>query len=253
MRYPKLLNGRDTMKTEKNRKGRNVWVLLILPPIVFLILLVGASLYFGVVTQGDADAIAEAVPRSIPVILLLVQIVLLVMLLVVLRVERLKFADIGWQLQEGQKLWVEILIGSGMGTALGALYPYVLAPLVEMLQRVAGDYVPPGEIIPTLGGYLVPFFVANVVLAPFVEESIYRGYAITRLRERYGKGLGILITCIFFGLLHWAGGFWYMVLTGGFLGAILAGLFVWRRNIVVPFALHLVLNILEFVFVLQGV
>ena len=117
------------------------------------------------------------------------------------------------------------------------------------LQRNVGDYVPPGELTGALGAALVPFFLANVLLAPFVEESLYRGYALDRLQQRYGLALAIVITCAFFGLLHWAGGFWYILLTGFVAGGLFAGLRVWRRTLIAPFAAHLVLNILEFVWI----
>lgn len=87
------------------------------------------------------------------------------------------------------------------------------------------------------------------MLAPFVEENIYRGYAISRLRQRFGITGAIFLSCLFFGLLHWAGGFWYVVLTGIVAGGIFAGLFVWRRNIVVAYAAHLALNLVEFLLV----
>ncbi len=240
------------MNTESNKNLKRVWILLAIPPILFFVLIVISSLYFGFVSRGDAAAIAESVPRSMPIILLLAQIILLFVLIFTLRKENLTFADIGWRLQTGQSFQVEMLLGSIIGVGLGLLYPPVFSPLVETLQKSVGDYVPPGEIVPALGSYIVPFFIANVLLAPFVEENIYRGYAITKLRQRYGQGLTLLTTCVFFGLLHWAGGIWYMVLTGGFLGVILAGLFMWRKNIIVPFTLHLALNIVEFIFILQN-
>jgi uncharacterized protein len=96
---------------------------------------------------------------------------------------------------------------------------------------------------------LCRFFVTNVLLAPFVEESIYRGYAFVRPRQKYGDVVAVILTCICFGLLHWAGGFWYIVLTALVAGGTFAGLVLWRRNIVVAFAAHLALNLVEFVFV----
>ncbi len=240
------------MNTDIDKNSRKIWLILVAPPIIFFMLIVATSIYFSIVTQGDAEAIAKSVPRSIPFILLFLQIILLVILVFVLRKENLRLVDIGWRLLSGQKLWFEMLMGGILGIGVGLLYPYVLAPLLEFVQKAVGDYVPPGEILPALGSYMVPFFIANILLAPFVEESIYRGYAITKLGQRYKQGLTILITSVFFGLLHWAGGFWYMALTGGFLGVILAGLFVWRKNIIVPFMLHLVLNIIEFIFAVQG-
>ncbi len=239
------------MKSETNKSLRRIWIMLAIPPFIFLILIIVASIYFGVRTQGDAAAISESVSRSIPIILLIMEVLLLLLFLLSMRAEQLTFADIGWRLPKKQKLWPELLIGSLIGIFIGILYPYILAPLVEAVQKIAGDYVPPGEILPTLGSYMLPFFIANVLLAPFVEENIYRGYGLTRLGQRYRKGWAVLITSVFFGLLHWAGGFWYMLLTGGFLGAGLAALFLWRRNVITPFVAHLVINLIEFIFIWQ--
>jgi len=52
----------------------------------------------------------------------------------------------------------------------------------------------------------------------------------------------------FFGLLHWAGGFWYILLTGLVAGGLFAGLYTARKNMIAPFAAHLVLNLVEFLF-----
>jgi membrane protease YdiL (CAAX protease family) len=129
------------------------------------------------------------------------------------------------------------------------MYVLVLSPLMAAAQRAFGDYVPPGELLPALGTALIPFFVANVVLAPFVEENLYRGYAIPRLKQTFGLPGALLISCLSFGLLHWAGGFWYIALTGVVAGGVLGGVFVWRNNIVAAFAAHLALNLIEFMFV----
>jgi hypothetical protein len=94
--------------------------------------------------------------------------------------------------------------------------------------------------------------VANVLLAPFFEESLYRGYAQDRLQRRYGLPIAIVISCTLFGLLQWAGGLWYIVLTGIVAGGLFVGLRVWRRTLVAPFAAHLVLNILEFIWIRQA-
>ena len=95
----------------------------------------------------------------------------------------------------------------------------------------------------------MPFFLANVLLAPFVEESLYRGYPLQRLKERYSLALAVIISCTFFGLLHWAGGIWYILLTDFVAGGLFAGLRVWWRTLIAPFAAHLALNVLEFVWI----
>jgi len=226
-----------------------VWTILAVPPIVFLFIIVGASIYFGVRTDGDGQTIGNNVTRSTPYILLLVQIIVLFILLSVLRSDNASLRNIGWQAPAGGTLWREGAIGGVVGLILGVLYLSVLSPFLVAAQQRFGDYVPPGEMLPALGAAVIPFFLANVVFAPFVEESIYRGYALSRLLPEFGIPGAVLISCIFFGLLHWAGGFWYIMLTGIVAGGVFSGLFVWRGSIIAPFAAHLTLNSIEFLYV----
>lgn len=226
-----------------------VWFVLLAGPILFFLLIVAASIFFGILTQGDAAAIPERVTASTPYLLVILQVLLLLTLLWAMRRDGLVWKNIGWELTQGQKLWREALVGAVPGIALGFLYIFILAPLMVNIQKAFGDYVPAGELLPALGGALLPFFVANVLLAPWVEESIYRGYAITRLRSRYRMVVATILSCFFFGLLHWTGGFWYMLLTGVVAGGLFAGLLIWRKNIITPFAAHLALNIVEFLLV----
>jgi len=228
---------------------RRTWALLVGAPLLFLAAIAAASVYFGAVTRGDVQAIAEQTPQAMPVMLVVVQLLLLLFLVRSLWSERLAWSDIGWGLGQDQALWREALIGVLPGAALAVLYFTVLSPSLTWLQSHVGDYVPAGELTGALGASLVPFFLANVVLAPFVEESLYRGYALDRLQQRYGLPLAVIVSCAFFGLLHWAGGFWYILLTGVVAGGLFAGLRVWRRTLVAPFAAHLALNILEFVWI----
>ncbi len=240
------------MKTfvEQKRSGfSRTWLMLILPPVLFLIAIIAAIITIGLQTQGDAQAIETRVPFAMPYILLAVQVMLLGMFWIVARGEGTSWREIGWKVAARQSWPFEGLIGGGVGIAVALLYEFALSPLLTWLQFNVGDYVPPEQIAPTLGSALLPFFIANVLLAPFVEENIYRGYALTRLAPRLGTPLAVLISCLFFGLLHWAGGFWYIILTGVVAGGLFSGLFLWRKNIIAPFAAHLALNLIEFLFV----
>ncbi len=231
---------------------RRTWALLIAAPLLFLAAIIAASIYYGIVTRGDAQAIAELTPKAVPAMLLSVQVALLALLAITLHSESLTWSAIGWRLEQGQKLWREALVGAVPGAVLAVLYFTVLSPFTTWLQSNVGDYVPAGELTGALGAALVPFFLANVLLAPFVEESLYRGYALDRLQQRYGLALAVVVSCAFFGLLHWAGGIWYILLTGFVAGGLFAGLRVWRRTLFAPFVAHLVLNILEFVWIWQA-
>jgi membrane protease YdiL (CAAX protease family) len=96
-----------------------------------------------------------------------------------------------------------------------------------------------------LGAAILPFAIADVLLAPFVEENIYRGYGLLKLLPRLGATGAILLSSLFFGLLHWSGGFWYMVITTVIVGIPFAVLRQRRGNILVPFGAHFALNLVE--------
>ncbi len=237
------------MSNTESLKKNSPWFLLWFPPVLFFLVIVAFSIYYGAQAQGDANVIAEKTTAATPYILLTVQLLLLITQFAVFRRQRLSLRDIGWQAGAGREAWKEILLGTAFGAPLGILYIYVLSPLMTAAQTVFGDYIPAGELLPSLGTAIIPFFLANVILAPFVEENIYRGFALTRLTPRFGTVGAVAISCIFFGLLHWSGGFWYMLLTGLVAGGLFAGLFIKRKNILAPFGAHLALNIVEFLLI----
>jgi membrane protease YdiL (CAAX protease family) len=228
--------------------GRTWWTLLA-APILFLVGIVVASVYFGIVTKGqNVEAIPKMVADSTPYQLVVVQIWLFFILRKSMKRDGLTWKNIGWKVFEGQQIWREILIGATPGVALAFLYLYILSPILSSLQRI-WDYVPAGELLATLGASIIPFVIADVLLAPFVEESIYRGYGLTRLLGKFSQPSAIALSCFFFGILHWTGGFWYILLTGIVAGGLFAWLRVSRKNIIAPFAAHLALNIIETVFI----
>lgn len=61
--------------------------------------------------------------------------------------------------------------------------------------------IAPTEWDPARAGAFAAFFVAVVVLAPIVEELIYRGLGFALLRP-YGPTLAIVLTGLLFGLTH---------------------------------------------------
>lgn len=231
------------------QKFSRVWWTLLAAPILFLLAIVAASIYFGIATQGqNVDAIPELVADSTPYQLVAVQIWLLLILMKSMKRDGLTWKDIGWKLADGQQLWRETLIGAVPGVILAVLYFTVLSPMLTNLQQI-WDYVPAGELLTTLGASLIPFAIADILLAPFVEESIYRGYGWTRLLGRFSQPIAIAFSMFFFGILHWTGGFWYILLTGIVAGGLFAWLRVSRKNIIAPFAAHLALNIVETIFI----
>jgi len=233
------------MSTDELLKRNRPWFLLWFPPVLFLLVIVVFSIYFGAQAQGDATVIAEKTAQATPYILLTVQLLLLVTQFVVFRRQGLTLSDLGWQAGVRKEAWKELAIGVLIGAPLGVLWIYLIEPILSMIQSTVGDYVPVGSLFPALGAAIIPFAIANGILAPFVEENIYRGYGMTKLIPRFGARGAILLSSLFFGLLHWSGGFWYVLTTGIIVGIPFAILRQRRGNILVPFAAHLALNLVE--------
>lgn len=236
-----------------SQKSNRLWWTLLAAPILSLILIIIASVYFGIVTQGqNVEAIPQMVADSTPYQLVALQIWLLFILMKSMKRDGLTWKDLGWKIGEGQQLWREVIFGAVPGIVLALLYVFFLSPMLTSLQQI-WDYVPAGELFTALGASLIPFAIADVLLAPFVEESIYRGYGLTRLLGKFSQPAAITLSCFFFGILHWTGGFWYILLTG----IVAGGLFVWlrmsRKNIIAPFAAHLALNIVETIFIVMTI
>jgi membrane protease YdiL (CAAX protease family) len=232
------------------QKFIRVWWVLLAGPLLFLAGILVMSVYYGIALQGkNVDEIPSLVAASTPYQLVVIQILLLIIVNRAMKRDGLTWKDIGWKIEDGQQLWRELLIGTIPGIVLALLYLYLLTPMLTALQQI-WDYVPAGDLFRTLGVSLIPFAIADVLLAPFVEESIYRGYGLVRLLGKYSQPVAVVLSMFFFGILHWTGGFWYILLTGILAGGLFAWLRISRKNIIAPFAAHLALNIVETIFIM---
>lgn len=223
------------------------WTNLILAPIWFLINIVAASIYFGGIGINETD-IPSKITENTALLILITQVLLLSTLLITTRKDGFNILRNGWQTDK-TKLPKDVLGGVLSGAIIATLYIYIFSPLQTYLQINIGDYVPAGETMTSLGKQTIPFFIANVLLAPFVEESLYRNYSLTRFLENYSQTKSIIMTVIMFGLLHWVGGLWYMLMTGILVGLPFALIAVKRKNILWVFIAHLTLNLIEFIYI----
>lgn len=228
---------------------RTVWRNLVLAPIWFLIILFVLITYY-VIIGLDESAIPARMNSNIPFVLLLAQIMILVYLLITTQKYGFTIFKNGWQ-TDNRKLPIDIIGGIVTGSFIAVIYIYLLSPLQYFLQLHVGDYVPAGETMTSLGMNATLFFIANVILAPFVEESLYRNFALTVFLKKYGAIKTVAITSVMFGLMHWLGGFWYILLTGLFVGVPLAIVTLKRGNLIWAFTAHLVLNLIEYIYIIH--
>jgi len=224
------------------------WINLIIAPLSFLVVMIVMSVYFA--GQGiQEDLIPLKVSENIPALILAVQVILLVTVYRTAKKDNFNIFEQGWQSENKKQTIQQIGFGILTGIFLTLIYFRLLIPLQTLLQNNIGDFVPAGETLKALGTNSLIFFIANVVLAPFVEESIYRNYVLTRFLERYSVAKSIILSSVFFGLLHWTGGFWYILMTAVCVGLPFAFIAVKQKNILWVFIAHLTLNLIEFLYI----
>lgn len=91
---------------------------------------------------------------------------------------------------------------------------------------------------------LVMVGLSAVLIAPIVEEIIFRGFLFRNLRDTVGKGLAAVLSGLVFGLVHLHPTL-ILPLTG--LGIALALLYEWTGSLWVPIAAHMAFNLLTLV------
>ncbi len=206
--------------------------------LALLIFIIAA--YFNVKSEENCGVVGRGIDYSIPYILLVNYTILFVALLIFMDTEGLSLESIGWSfLPQKNIFWLEIIIDVVFGIILFYFEHFILARLRRAAQRVFGGYrLHSGENIKQT---YFAWLIAGTVFAPIVEESIYRGYAITQLSPSMGTAWALVISSCFFGILHWGQGLWSIV-TAMIMGVCYGGLFIWRQTLIAPAIAHAVFN-----------
>lgn len=219
-----------------------LWLLLVAGPVFFLVGITVTSILLSVRGVPVSD-----IPDQVTTFVSHILVGVLLSLLVIMATFSSQVKEV-WSVLDYGKVYQDALLGVLVGGLLAVAYIYWLAPLLEFLQRNFGDYVPTGSVLSVVSNNISLFFIANVILAPLVEETLYRGIAIPMSEAHIGVAGAVALTCLFFGVLHWVGGIWYMLLTGIVAGGLFAGLYYYSGGIVAPFTAHFTLNLIEFIY-----
>jgi CAAX protease family protein len=141
------------------------------------------------------------------------------LLVIIRRGERLPLRSIGLGTSAWWKsiLWGLVIaaICLAVGGVLGALTNYGHGPASAAFEKL-------------------PLWLITLIVlrAGVVEELFYRGYAIERLQALgLSRGVSATIPLVIFSLGHWTGG-WANIVIALALGAILAGFYLWRRDLI---------------------
>jgi len=146
---------------------------------------------------------------------------------------------IGWQpLETGRMPAAITYLGY---TAAG----FFLAATVQIVSAVAGTKAKlPIERLfeDRLTALLI--LLMSVLMAPLVEETIFRGFIYPVVARRFGRSVGIVATGTVFGLLHasqlWGG--WTQIAQLVFVGIVLTYARAVKGTVVASFLIHLSYN-----------
>jgi hypothetical protein len=227
------------------------------PDLVFFVLVAFLGIVFVAITLTIGRSLFHVHPDDVrnsvsenSFLLILGQIVLWLLLLGYLAVQvRVRFEapfwrTIGWrQLQTGsiprRVVYLSLILG-GFGLSLlvqlasAALQTKAKLPIQEYFQD------PRSALL---------LMLMSILLAPLVEETIFRGYIYPVLARSFGVGASVLITGTLFGLLHapqlWGGWGQILLLIG--VGIIFTAARAISRTVVASYILHVSYNSFLFI------
>ena len=150
------------------------------------------------------------------------------------------FAEIGFRRPES---WPRtVLLGLGLGFVIQLAYSVLVDPLLEHLTRNEIDV----SMLDGMRGHFVNYVImlaVGWVIGGFLEEMLFRGYILKRVKRVLGEGwvavaVAVLLPAVAFGLAHSYQGPAGMLSTGS-IGLILGAIFVWNRyNLWLPIMVH---------------
>jgi len=164
---------------------------------------------------------------------------------------------IGWP-PAGARLR-ELAVGAGFGILLEIIAVATGALVAVLLESLTGETVEsPEQVSSDLQGWGVVILVLMaVIVAPVVEEFVFRGLLFRSIADRHGFWLGAIASAVPFGLTHVAVGaavdLWALRITLTVVGIVLAWIHRRRRNLMANIVAHATFNMIGVAIILSGV
>ena len=164
---------------------------------------------------------------------------------------------IGWP-APGRRLR-ELGVGALLGLLLVVVSLVTSVIVASVLESLTGETVEtPEQVSPDLRGWgIVILVVLAVIVAPVVEEFVFRGLLFRSIADHHGFWLGAIASAVPFGLTHVAVGaavdLWALRITLTVVGIVLAWIHWRRRNLMANIAAHATFNVIGVVIILAGV
>lgn len=119
------------------------------------------------------------------------------------------------------------------GVVLVVVSGIVLEPLLVLFPTEAYDSV---QQTIGLGGWAI---LSTIVAAPILEEILFRGLIFESCAERFGRGVGLLLSALLFGVIHVVP---VQVINAFVVGLILGYVYLRTRSLVSVVIIHAINN-----------
>ncbi len=197
-------------------KLRRLWVALVAPPVLMFVVFMAFGAVFAM--RGlRGEEIGKAInPISFyPTFLVFALVFALTAWLS--RRDGLSLASVGWR----RLTLADVGLGLGVAAVVAAANQVLFHPLIRSAT--------PG-FDPTIS-VLGPIHLAVLqVVGVAAEDTLYRGYALTRLPERFSWPVALIISTVAYALLGVAQGPAMFAWSIGF-GLLLGAMFLWRKSL----------------------
>lgn len=157
--------------------------------------------------------------------------------------------DFGLEIRPGH-LW-----GLAAGMLLQLAVALIVGPLIELLAPEDPPQQGVADIAEQIDGttQALVFLFLVVILAPLIEEMIFRGMLLSRLRRSFGPWPAILLSAAAFASIHLIDPDAIFAVPGLFLVGVALGWFALRHgNLSLPIFVHAGVNLTGAIFLIYG-
>jgi membrane protease YdiL (CAAX protease family) len=144
----------------------------------------------------------------------------------------------------------DVGIGAAVGVTMVFLGGVILFVIDALVTSIVGHRVAQPEQVDACvrGGWLLATSPVVILAAPLGEEPFFRGFLFRGLRNRFGLWPSAVISGAAFGLVHFQGlNFLLIIPSLAVVGLSFALLFEWRQSLLATIAAHAVFNAVGFV------
>jgi membrane protease YdiL (CAAX protease family) len=230
-------------------------ILLTIPVVIAAVALYVAS---GHHLAGDKASVTDlqnwlGTPQALAAYALATQAaILLILQLRVVGRGLLSWADLGFGPALRRSAFESLLLGVVLGIAALVLSAIVLAIFKGFGLDVSGQEESLKSVKHTSLAAFIPFAIAAALTAPIAEETFFRAYAFRALTVRYRMPIGLVVSAVFFGLLHLTGGVGWGAVDLAVIGVILAWGYARTGNPLTNISAHVLNNLVGLVVLYHG-